>query len=41
METLFLNANKILVDEVQLEKEKSYIVPTESETKTKAKMNKL
>ena len=36
-----MNANGILVDEDQLAKEKAYVMPTESEIKSKFKMSRL
>lgn len=36
-----MNANGILVDEAQLEKEKAYVVPSESEIKSKFKISRL
>ena len=36
-----MNANGILVDRVQLEKEQQYVLPVEPETKSKAKMQKI
>lgn len=35
---MYMNANGILVDEDQLNKEKAYVVPTDSEIKSKFKM---
>ena len=36
-----MNMNGILVDRVQLEKEQQYVVPTEPEMKSKAKIQKI
>ena len=36
-----MNSMGILVDEEQLEKEKAYVVPTDSEIKSKYKMQRL
>ena len=41
VEQLFMNSNGILVDEAQLEKEKSYVAPTEPEMKSKSKLIRL
>ena len=41
IEIRYMNANGILVDSVQLEKEQNYVIPTEPETKTKTKINKI
>ena len=41
LDSVFMNANGILVDEAQLEKEKAYVVPSESEIKSKFKISRL
>ena len=41
LEAHFMNANGIMVDEDQLAKEKAYVIPTDSEAKTKYKIQRL